>query len=246
MNNPNKKIFAERLSYLRVSKGYKTQGEFAEALGIPYNSYRNWEQGLKIPRKGSLKRIIDFTGADPDYFFGDIDKKNHDLQYICDYTGLSEKAVEMLHFLSSGQMETHKENLEILNFILETQFKYYEPRELTDQNTIDEYLPGEEKVEDSSSDEREWIIPPMVSDNTDNILYLIRDCLSFESVFKKNDENMYIEFPDMNTSHVKIKDLNKMYAQHYYSQLTQALAKLRKSKSFYKWKNGIKPYKERL
>lgn len=240
------KFFAERLRKLRKNTGFKTQKAFAEALGVSFNSYMKWEQGRKLPRNEHLKRIIDFTGADLGYFYGDIDKKNYDLQFICDYTGLSEKAVEMLHFLASGQMETHKENIEILNFILETQFKYYEPRELADQDAIDEYLPGEEEIEDSSSDEREWIIPPMVSDNTDNILYLIRDCLSFESVFKKNDEDMYIEFPDMNTSRVKIKDLNMMYAEHYYSQLKQALEKLREKKVFYKWKNGsIKPYKDR-
>ena len=125
MKDTGRELFGKRLSRLRMDKGYKTQGEFSEKLGVPLNTYKKWEQGAKLPSKTNMKKIIDLTGCDPEYFSGEIDQKNYDIQFICENTGLTGPAVEMLQNISRKSPET----LEVLNYILETQISMEEPED---------------------------------------------------------------------------------------------------------------------
>lgn len=199
----DKKLFGERLRKLRTEKGYKGQREFSQDLGVPLDTYKKWEQGTKFPKRENLQKIIDLTKCGPEYFSGETDQKNYDLQFICENTGLSGQAVENLQILLGCSPET----LEVLNYILETQISMEEPE--------------------------------------DNILYKIRECLQFETVFKDKSDDGYIMISGSNAPPVKISEYNKMYAQYHYEQITQDLASQRRKHLFYKWQNGIKEYKYR-
>ena len=73
-----------------------TQEELADRLGVSLKTVMNWEQGQAIPSVETLMDLADIYDCDLDYLTGRIDQKTHDLQFIHDQTGLSEKAIEKL------------------------------------------------------------------------------------------------------------------------------------------------------
>lgn len=87
---------AEGLKKARKQKGL-TQERFARSIGFSTATVRNWEQGRAVPEATTLENLCDFYDCDLDYLFGRIDCKKHDVQFICDYTGLDEEAVKALH-----------------------------------------------------------------------------------------------------------------------------------------------------
>jgi len=91
-----KDIFGERLKSLR-KKRFHTQDDFAEAMEVSVNSVKKWESGRVLPETKHLFRISALLDCDIDYLTGRIDYKAHDIPVSCDYTGLSEKAIETLH-----------------------------------------------------------------------------------------------------------------------------------------------------
>lgn len=92
--------FGKVFKNLRKQSGY-TQESFCEAFNAnesitTINSIKNWEQGKSIPEWKTIMKLCDFFGCDMDYLFGRIVQKTHSTQFICNATGLSEKAVLML------------------------------------------------------------------------------------------------------------------------------------------------------
>ena len=81
-----------------------TQAELTEILkskGIASHikTVMNWEQGIAEPSLGTLMDLTELYHCDLDYLTGRLDQKTHDLQFIHDQTGLSEKAIEKLQSL---------------------------------------------------------------------------------------------------------------------------------------------------
>lgn len=76
-----------------------TQADLAERMNIHIKTVRNWEQGIAEPSLGTLMDLADLYHCDLDYLTGRLDQKTHDLQFIHDQTGLSEKAIEKLQSL---------------------------------------------------------------------------------------------------------------------------------------------------
>ena len=168
----DREAFRERLIDLRLKdKEHDSQKKFADFLGVSKNTYCKWEQGVKYPSKKNLKNILEKTGADLDYFSKEIKEKNRDLKFICEYTGLSEKAVGVLHFLSEGSQISHTNNLDILNYILEEQFNTEAPADR--QRKLEEDM---EKVKPGLSKSYHGAKSPLLV-NVHNILYQIRECL---------------------------------------------------------------------
>lgn len=52
----------EKLKKLRIEKGYKTKKEFAKAVGLPYTTYSNYENGSRVPSMDNLERIAKTLG----------------------------------------------------------------------------------------------------------------------------------------------------------------------------------------
>lgn len=77
-----------------------TQESFAEAFGVSVDTIKNWEQGRFTPNIDTLIELCDFFECDIDYLFGTLKCKTHDKQFIQNETGLSEKAIDELHYLA--------------------------------------------------------------------------------------------------------------------------------------------------
>ena len=71
-----------------------TQESFAKEFNVSLKTIQNWEQNACTPNSKDLIALCKFFNCDMDYLFHNIDCKTHDLQYICDMTGLSENNVK--------------------------------------------------------------------------------------------------------------------------------------------------------
>lgn len=61
--------FADRLRSARIAAGYSTQGEFAQALGVPTERYKKWESGrTPIPHQ-YVPLACDLLEKDANYLF---------------------------------------------------------------------------------------------------------------------------------------------------------------------------------
>lgn len=60
-------IFGKRL---REYRQYKTQAAMAELFDITAGYYGELERGIKLPNYGVLKKIIEKSGRDANYWFG--------------------------------------------------------------------------------------------------------------------------------------------------------------------------------
>ncbi len=59
----------EQLIYLRTNQGL-TQKQMAHVVGVPKNTYSNWELGLSRPKFEDLLSIADFFDVSTDYLLG--------------------------------------------------------------------------------------------------------------------------------------------------------------------------------
>lgn len=106
--------FAQRLTELREKAGKKRQ-EVADDLGISRASLEYYEKGKRKPDTDILFRIAKYFNTSADYLIGlsDVLTTDKDLKFVCEYTGLSDEAVE--------NMQSHKNNAfytTLLNFLI--------------------------------------------------------------------------------------------------------------------------------
>ena len=66
--------FGDRLKKLRKER-YKTQDDFAEAVGKKIETVRNWEQGRALPEMETFFKICDLLDCDLDYLTGRLQQK---------------------------------------------------------------------------------------------------------------------------------------------------------------------------
>ena len=83
---------AKHLAIQREKKGY-TQEQVAELIGCTVKTYRSWEKGKTSPAALDLVNLSELYGVSTDYLLGLIEEKNHDVKFICEYTGLSEASI---------------------------------------------------------------------------------------------------------------------------------------------------------
>lgn len=67
--------FGERLTQLRKEHGYSTRNEFADKLGIPSTTLRNYETDSREPGHTFLKQISEFFNVSVDYLLCLTDDK---------------------------------------------------------------------------------------------------------------------------------------------------------------------------
>ena len=94
-----------------------TQADLAEKMGVHIKTVMNWEQGIAEPPLGTLMELTELYHCDLDYLTGRLDQKTHDLQFIHDQTGLSEKAIEKLQRIAFTDRATG--NSQALSFMIE-------------------------------------------------------------------------------------------------------------------------------
>lgn len=88
--------FAEIITELR---GEKKRQEVADDVGISRASLEYYEKGKRKPDIEILAKFADYFGVSADYLLGRTDVKtvDKDLQFVCEYTNLSEVSVNSLH-----------------------------------------------------------------------------------------------------------------------------------------------------
>ena len=91
------KLYSLKDGLKRARKGAGlTQAELAEKMDVHIKTVMNWEQGIAEPSLETLMELTELYHCDLDYLTGRLDQKTHDLQFIHDQTGLSEKAIGKL------------------------------------------------------------------------------------------------------------------------------------------------------
>lgn len=87
-------LFAQRLTQLRTEKGIKRE-DVAAVLNCSVSAVGNYENGNRAPDFDGLLKLADFFDTTTDYLLGrtSVKTSDKDLQFVCEYTGLSENAV---------------------------------------------------------------------------------------------------------------------------------------------------------
>lgn len=93
--------FAERLTQLRIEKGLKRE-YVAKVLGCSVSAIGNYENGNRTPDFDGLIKLAELFSTTTDYLLGrtDIVTSDKNLEFVCEHTGLSEKAIRVLHLLA--------------------------------------------------------------------------------------------------------------------------------------------------
>lgn len=102
MESNNKKyLYGWRIAEARDGK--YTQDQLAQELGVKRPVVAYWESGDRVPNALQIEQIAKLCHIPSDYLLGLTDSKAIDTapRAICDYTGLSDDAVKVLHFIAS-------------------------------------------------------------------------------------------------------------------------------------------------
>lgn len=112
------KIIALRISLL-LMKSRKRQKDLAAYLGVTDNTISYFVSGKRTPNIEQIIKIAQYFGVSTDYILGlsDAETNNKDVQFICDYTGLNEEAVNSLHKTKEDINDMGK-NLDFVDFLL--------------------------------------------------------------------------------------------------------------------------------
>lgn len=66
-------MLKDRIRRLRLEKGM-TQKEVADKLGTNYQTYQQWERGVRSPKLDSLERLSNIFSVTTDYLIGNEDE----------------------------------------------------------------------------------------------------------------------------------------------------------------------------
>ena len=96
--------FSDNVSDL-ITDSEKTLREIAKDTGIPASSLSGYQNRHgSDPRLSTIVALSEYFGVSTDYLLGrtTVKSSNTTVRDICDYTGLNEKAVEILHKSRTG------------------------------------------------------------------------------------------------------------------------------------------------
>jgi transcriptional regulator with XRE-family HTH domain len=96
------KPFPERLRTI-MTQQEKTQQEVAQALGKTRQAVSYYMDGSSSPDWETLSKLAQYFGVSADWLVGlsEVKSQDADVQMVCQYTGLSEEAIAVLHKISS-------------------------------------------------------------------------------------------------------------------------------------------------
>lgn len=120
-------VFAQRLKAIMKEKGV-TQQQLAEQLHMTRQAVSLYLTGQALPAIDKLLTITDYFDVSADYLIGktDVRTQDTDVKMICDYTGLSEKAVQNLndfvyYSTDTANTELYKTMLQFMEYLLSEQ-----------------------------------------------------------------------------------------------------------------------------
>ena len=88
-------MIGDRLREERLKNGF-TQEKLAELISVSRITVSAWERGAYLPATEVLIKLCDLYHCDMDFLMCRMDNRTHDLQFIQDQTGLSEKSISVL------------------------------------------------------------------------------------------------------------------------------------------------------
>lgn len=93
----------QRIADLRKGEG-ESQEQLAASLGEVRETVKHWENGTRQLKAEAIVKLASHFNVSSDYLLGLREGKSTDItiQGVVDFTGLSEEAVEKLHFAMSG------------------------------------------------------------------------------------------------------------------------------------------------
>lgn len=106
--------FGERLTQLRKDSGYNTRNEFADVLGIPSTTLRNYETDVREPGHTFLKQISEFFNVSVDYLLCLTDERevlktfrlrSSEQNLIQKYRGLDDHGKDMVDVVLDKEYE---------------------------------------------------------------------------------------------------------------------------------------------
>ena len=125
--------FPTRLRELRKDKGFSQQ-QCADLLGVSKSAIGYWETGDTLPDAKSMALMAETYNVSADYLLGLTDVKTPDMtvKQICELTGLSESAVDMLIWIKEreanpefspveGRSLNERRMLDTLNLLIQYQ-----------------------------------------------------------------------------------------------------------------------------
>lgn len=97
------KTTGQIIKELRESQGM-TQSDLAKEMNVSRQIISYYETNARMPNIDDIKHFAKRFNISADYLLGLSDNETTDpeVKAICNYTGLSDEAVEALHFLSEG------------------------------------------------------------------------------------------------------------------------------------------------
>ena len=161
----DKDLFATRLRKQRKKKGYQTQSQFAKAYNDSFPTKRkdeangnndcsgilgtikNYENPNYIKSMPSIDKVLnmcELLGCDIDYLTGRLDYQTHNVKFISEYTGLTEEAIELLHYFNNSY-DVNKRTISFLNLVLSDYERFTTPKEdgsidMTIFHYLDQYV----------------------------------------------------------------------------------------------------------
>ena len=117
-------IYAHRIANEMNIKGLN-QKEFASLCGVSASNISTWLKGTFVPNVNDFNTMACKLGVTTDYLLGNtnVKAKSQNLKDVCEYTGLSEKAVQILKKFNNSNNSTWR--MDIINdFIENDNFDY--------------------------------------------------------------------------------------------------------------------------
>lgn len=106
INTILKHKFADKLGTMLHDSGL-SQESFAEELEVSRDTLEKWLRKETLPRTEYIIWMCNHFSCDIEYLFGQIDKKTKEATVICEETGLSEEAVNILIELNKMEPEEY-------------------------------------------------------------------------------------------------------------------------------------------
>ena len=110
-------VFGKRLKELRKANGYTIE-QFADMVGISKSTLGYYENDKRMPDIEILARIADTLNVNADYFIGRTNTTalKGKMKTVCEFTGLSDCAVE---YLSQLVQNKDYEKLSVINHLFQ-------------------------------------------------------------------------------------------------------------------------------
>ena len=111
--------FAQRLSDLMGAKSENDEA-LGKAVGVSQQAINQYRKKIAFPKMETLLTLADHFECSLNYLVGlsDVPSTDPRVEYICEYTGLSQDAVELLHLISQSTIKESKRTTRFLNMVL--------------------------------------------------------------------------------------------------------------------------------